>query len=158
MLLTPHTAAGIAIASVLPDPQIAIPLSFFSHFILDFIPHWDRIGLGLLEEKFRPLSPKSFPFQFILLDALLSLTISLFFFNRVLPDYGLGVTILFSAFAANLPDLFYVPLAFFGKRWGWGIWMIKLQHTIQTHSKAPLPFGILTQAVAVTICLLIALR
>lgn len=158
MLLTPHTAAAVAIASILPQPELAIPLSFFSHFVLDFIPHWDRIGLGMLEEKFRPVTPGSPQFTIIFLDALLALAYALFFAWRVMPDYGWAATMLLSAFAANLPDMFYIPRAFFGKTWGFVMWVIKLQNFIQQKSKAALLPGLLTQAATVAVCWLAALR
>lgn len=158
MLLTPHTAAGIAIASVLPEPQLAVPLSFLSHFVLDSIPHWDSLGLKLTGGNPKPLPLASKQFQIILLDALLSLTLGFFLFYRALPDYGVGTTILLSAVSANLPDMFYIPRVFFGKTWGWVSWMIRFQHIIQTHSRAPFVIGILTQVATVAICLLIALR
>jgi len=161
MLLTPHTAAGVAIASLLPEPWLAIPLSFLSHFVLDFIPHWDRIGLGLLEENFQRISSRVF--RLVLLDALFSLVFVLFFIYRALgagegPDLGLGVLILFSALAANLPDLFYIPLAFFGKKWGWVIGVVKVQSKLQERSKASFPLGMATQIAVIGAGLLIALQ
>lgn len=158
MLLTPHSAAAIAVTAVLPDPQLAIPVSFFSHFLLDMVPHWDNLGLRLMEKKLSPLPVSSPQFKIILLDALVSLTLGLFFVYRAWPDYGLGVTFLLAIFAANLPDMFYIPRVFFGRDWGLGTWVIKLQHLVQTHSRAPFAIGILTQVLTVAICLLIALR
>lgn len=158
MLLTPHTAVGVAIASVLPQPELAIPLSFLSHFALDFIPHWDKIGLGMREKNAKPISLNSPQFEIIALDVLISLSFGLFFANRALPDYGRSVTILFSAFAANLPDMFYLPRVFLGKKWGWAEWMIRLQHFVQQRSIVSIPWGLLTQAVTVLVCLLVSLR
>ncbi len=39
MLTTTHAIAGAAIASVIPNPAISLPLAFGGHFVLDKIPH-----------------------------------------------------------------------------------------------------------------------
>lgn len=41
MLSTPHLLVGAAIARSIPNPSIALPAAFFSHFVLDATPHWD---------------------------------------------------------------------------------------------------------------------
>ncbi|HSX57757.1 MAG TPA: hypothetical protein VLE47_00600 [Candidatus Saccharimonadales bacterium] len=42
MLSTPHLLVGATIVKLMPDhPEIALPLAFLSHFVLDSIPHWD---------------------------------------------------------------------------------------------------------------------
>lgn len=41
MLSTPHLLVGAAIAQSIPEPAIALPLAFASHFVLDATPHWD---------------------------------------------------------------------------------------------------------------------
>jgi hypothetical protein len=41
MSMTPlHMSVGIAIAKLIPNPWIAIPLAFLSHFFLDLYPEW----------------------------------------------------------------------------------------------------------------------
>lgn len=154
MLLTPHTVAGIAIGAAVADPILGIPAAFLSHFVLDFVPHWDDIGLGRLEEHRQLISRRSF--RIILLDALLSLSLVLVFLYWALPDYGVGVRILAGALAANLPDLFYIPLALFGKRWGFVMWVVEIQSRVQARSRAPILFGILTQLFAIVVGLLLA--
>jgi len=156
MLLTPHAAVGIAIGSAIPDPRIAIPLSFLSHFILDAIPHWDDIGIELVRGKFPKISNSAL--RFIFIDSLVALVLTLVFVYWSLPDVGVSVTIALSAFAAILPDIYYVPLAFLNKRWGWVMWMVDFQSRIQKNSKAPRGVGLLIQAVIIVVCLLIALR
>ncbi|OGY23931.1 MAG: hypothetical protein A2Y57_04360 [Candidatus Woykebacteria bacterium RBG_13_40_7b] len=44
MLSTPHLLTGAAIVTLIPDPNLSLPLSFISHFCLDAIPHWDGGG------------------------------------------------------------------------------------------------------------------
>ncbi len=41
MLSTPHILVGGAIVKAIPNPLISLPLAFLSHFLFDFIPHWD---------------------------------------------------------------------------------------------------------------------
>lgn len=154
MLLTPHVVAGVAIGSAIHNPVLAIPLAFLSHFFLDAIPHWDNIGLGLLEKHYERVSSKTF--RIILLDALIALSFVLFFVYWALPDYGVAVTVSFSALAAILLDVYYIPLAFFGKGWGWMMWVVKLQSKIQSSSKAPIAFGLSIQAFLIVVCSLVA--
>ena len=155
MLLTPHTVVGIALGAALPNPIISIPLSFLSHFALDMIPHWDDVGLGEIEMA-HPQKLKARTFWLILLDILLSLSLLLFFVYGAMPDYGVGVTITFCAAAAVLPDAFYIPLIFGRKKWGWALWLARLQARLQVNSRAPMALGLLIQLFAVVVGLLIA--
>src|SRR3990167_5728733 len=41
MLSTTHLIVGAATATLIPNPYIAFPIAFFSHFLLDLIPHWN---------------------------------------------------------------------------------------------------------------------
>jgi len=154
VLLTPHTTIGIALGAAFPNPIISVPLSFLSHFALDMVPHWDDVGLGEIELNPKPLKTRAF--RLILLDALLSLSILLFFLYWAMPDYGVGITIAASAAAANLPDLFYLPILFLKKRPGWALWVARLQSRLQANSRAPMALGLLIQLFAVVVGLLIA--
>ena len=40
MTATSHAVTGILIATVVKQPALALPLAFFSHFVIDMIPHW----------------------------------------------------------------------------------------------------------------------
>jgi hypothetical protein len=155
VLLTPHVAVGIAIGAALPNPVISVPLAFLSHYLLDMVPHWDDVGLGEIEMA-HPLNLKTRTFRLILLDALFSISLLLFFLYWSMPDYGVGITIAAGAAAAALPDLFYLPLIFWGKKWRWAIWLARLQAKLQVNSKAPLAFGLSIQFFAVVVGSLIA--
>jgi hypothetical protein len=39
MIITPHTTISLLIAKIIPNPFISAPISLFSHYILDLIPH-----------------------------------------------------------------------------------------------------------------------
>jgi hypothetical protein len=156
MLLTPHVAAGLAIGAAVPDPRVAVPLAFVSHFVLDAVPHWDDIGLGLTEKNFKRISRSAF--KTITFDFLIALSLTLFFIYFSLPDIGVAATLAACFVAAILPDIYYLPLAFFGKRWGWVVWVVRMQSRLQTSAKAPKAFGLLIQGVLVVVCLLIELQ
>lgn len=40
MTASNHVAAGALIAAALPQPALAIPLAFISHFVMDALPHY----------------------------------------------------------------------------------------------------------------------
>lgn len=154
MLLTPHTAVGIAIGAAIPNPIISVPLSFLSHFALDLVPHWDNLGLGEIAHSSRPLKTRAF--KLMLLDGLTALSLLLFFLYWAMPDYGVGMTIATSALAANLPDLFYLPLLFGKRKPGWALWVARLQKRVQANSAAPMAFGLSIQLFATAVGSLIA--
>lgn len=43
MFVTVHLLSGTVIASSVPNPLLAIPLAFGSHFLLDYLPHWPKV-------------------------------------------------------------------------------------------------------------------
>jgi hypothetical protein len=50
MLSISHAITGAFIATKLPHPLLYIPLIFASHYLEDWIPHWD-VGTGLSSGK-----------------------------------------------------------------------------------------------------------
>jgi hypothetical protein len=50
MLSISHSLTGAFIATKLPHPLLYIPLIFASHYLEDWIPHWD-VGTGLSSGK-----------------------------------------------------------------------------------------------------------
>lgn len=50
MLSISHSLTGAFIASKLPHPALYIPLILASHYLEDWIPHWD-VGTGLSNGK-----------------------------------------------------------------------------------------------------------
>ena len=49
MLSIAHAATGAFIATKVANPALAIPLIIISHFVEDYIPHWD-VGQGLTKK------------------------------------------------------------------------------------------------------------
>ncbi len=59
MVSVSHTLVAISIAAKISNPAIALPLSFFSNYVLDMIPHWD-FGYGWREKTKRKLFLEGF--------------------------------------------------------------------------------------------------
>lgn len=94
MVITPHMLVGAAIASYCPNVWTAFLFSWASHYILDFLPHWDYpcgfkltsisqplktgldflIGLVLICIFIRPIRPLSFKKILVFIGAIASLT------------------------------------------------------------------------------------
>lgn len=136
MTATAHALVGGAIAASISNPAIALPLASISHPILDMIPHWD-LGVGWRRKNKTTL----------LLESVLDLTV--------------GIALAFIIFGKNVDPIYLLSCIFFSEVWdilmmpyllfGWKIapfqTAYKWQHKIQTNLK--LPWGILTQAIAV---------
>ena len=109
MLETPHVLVGAAIATYIPNPLIAIPLSFASHFVIEFVPHWNP-HLNAEKKKYGKITSRSL--KIIIMDSFLALFLGLFFATRVLPNYNHFLTIILSCFASVVPDLIEAPYFF----------------------------------------------
>lgn len=156
MLLVPHTVVAVAVATVVEQPALALPLAFFSHFVLDSIPHWDPPALIKVLEAKEPIKPGRDVLLFILVDFLLSLGLGLLFVWRALPNMSLAATILTACFLANLPDGLSLPLLF-GRRWDWVLFFRRFHRA--THlRRLSLLWGLLVQAGVITTCLLLVLQ
>ena len=140
MLETPHAVVGAAIASKIPNPFIAIPLAFASHFILDMTPHWNP-HLNTEIEKYGRVTKKST--RIVVVDVILALVLGFWIAYQFPSDRT--ATILAGAFAGVLPDLVEGPYFFLNfknksvKSW------LKFQKSIQNDSGVR--FGLLTQVV-----------
>lgn len=82
MSILPHVTTGAAFGSLTPDPLLASTLGFVSHFVIDFIPHWD------------PELSRSMPIWKKILYPILLLT-----------DLSLGLLVL--ALLYNYPNMFW---------------------------------------------------
>ena len=140
MLETPHALVGAAIAVKLGNPALSIPLAFASHFILERVPHWNP-HLYTEMEKFGKPAPKSTAIATV--DSVIALTSgSLLAFSQF-PNFRMTLAILFSAFAAVLPDVIEAPYLYLGYKKPWLKKYILWQRSIQADTR---PFwGLLTQ-------------
>lgn len=98
MLELPHALVSHAIASKFRQPKIYLPLSLASHFVLDFIPHWD------------PNIDYFSSLTFILLASDLFLA---FFVSAWLSVQRRSAKYLVCGFIATLPDTIAIPEFFF---------------------------------------------
>lgn len=111
MLETPHVAVGTAIATKIPNPLVAIPLSLVSHFVLDKIPHWNP-HTYTETEKFG--YPRKTTMALAALDIAAALSLGLFVafgagsFNR-------AMLVIACSFASVLPDVVKYPYFLFKK-------------------------------------------
>lgn len=140
MLETPHVFIGAAIAMKIPNPFIAIPLAFASHFILETIPHWNP-HLNTETEKFGQPTRRSTVITAI--DSTLALISGSFIAYQALPDVGQAILILACCFASVLPDVMEGPYFFLKLRTLWIKKWIAFQKSIQSDTNAF--WGLLTQ-------------
>lgn len=132
MLETPHVFIGAAIATKIPNPLIAIPLAFASHFVLEMVPHWNP-HLNTETEKYGYPTKKSIIITAV--DSSLALFCGSFIAYQALPNWEHAATIFFACFAAVLPDVLECPYFFLKvktkaiKKW------VLLQKSIQSDAK-----------------------
>jgi hypothetical protein len=153
MLLTPHTIVGVTIGTLVPDPIFSGPLSFGMHFIGDLVPHWDY-SIQNADGTKNSLYPMK-----VMADMALGIGIGMFFTLRalwVLHDPAMAISIFVSGIAAVLPDAITGGYLFDSEVKGLPRLMFKIQSVI--HSKAPLPWGLLSQILVAGVCLLMILN
>jgi hypothetical protein len=107
MLSISHVATGAFIASKVSNPVIAVPLILASHFIEDWIPHWD-VGTGLSTGKRK----KHHAFVMEIIELVLSFVIVYFFWHAGNPD-GFPLWIYLGGFIGLIPDFLEFPRNFF---------------------------------------------
>jgi hypothetical protein len=144
MLETPHVAVGAAIATKIPNPFIAIPLAFMSHFLLERVPHWNP---HLVTEMKAYGAPTKKSVAVIAIDVALALGIGSLIAYRALPNTNHAITILAASFASVLPDLIEFPYFFLKMQNKFLLIWLKWQKALQVDAE---PFwGILTQVATV---------
>lgn len=147
MLETPHVIVGAAIAVAIPNPFLAIPLAFLSHFALDMAPHWNpHISTEL--KKYGEVTQKSK--NIIYVDLGLSAILGTLIASRALPDTGAFLTIGAAGFAGILPDVIEAPYFFLHWRNKFLDNWLKFQKSIQ--NDVPPVYGLVTQVITVLAC------
>lgn len=147
MLETPHVAIGALIATKIPNPFIAIPLAFVSHFVFERVPHWNpHINTELKTNG--KISTKSL--QIIIADSALALITGSYIAYRALPNVGHAATIMAASFAAILPDLIEAPYFFLKYKNKFLMKVLAFQKSIQVDTT---PFwGLTTQIITIAAC------
>jgi hypothetical protein len=155
MTATAHALVAAAIARAVPNPYLAIPLAITSHFIMDAVPHWD-FGTSWRNRS------KTMTGVFAIAETVLGITLAYFLFRGKVETPLLLSCIV----ASEIPDWLEAPwYIFFASKQKQGVsakagfWerltyrVYRKENTI--HSKASLPFGIITQVVTVAFFLLL---
>jgi hypothetical protein len=144
MLETPHVFVGAAIAVAIPNPYIAIPLAFASHFILETIPHWNP-HLNTETQKYGHPTKRSTIITTI--DSSLALISGSIIAWQALPNTGHAALILACSFFAVLPDVMEGPYFFLKLRTTWIKKWIAFQKSLQSDTTAF--WGLLTQTLII---------
>lgn len=155
MTATAHALVSGAIAAAIPDPYIALPLAFASHFLMDAVPHWD-IGTDWR------MRPKRNTGMIAIMDTIIGFTVTYFLFAGKVDS----VFLLSAITVGNLPDWLEAPYyIFFASQqrkepsknalfWEYITYHIyKIENVF--HTKAEFPFGIYTQIATVGFFLLL---
>ncbi len=150
MLELPHTLVGAAIATAIPDPRISLPLALLSHFVTDYIPHWNP-HLNTELKTTGKISSRSK--IIVMADAGLALMVGTYLATRS----GHFIVVMLACFLAVAPDVAEIPYYFLGLK---DIpWIKKLIDYQRAHQwNVPAFWGILSQLVVVAISLLLIYR
>jgi hypothetical protein len=151
MLELPHVLVGAAIATVIPNPLISLPLALASHFITDYVPHWNpHINTELKTTgKISTLSK-----VIIMGDSGLALMTGTLIASQALPDLGRFGVIMLACFLAVAPDVVEIPYYFLGKhKIPWIKDLIDFQRSHQWN--VPAFWGVSSQLFVIIACLYI---
>ncbi len=135
MMSTVHTFTGIVIGLKVPSWPIALLLSFFSHFALDLIPHWDFFSFKdeiTTKDKINAG-----------LDVFGGLVLGSIFIVNALPNIQQALILTGTCALANLPDALEAPYVFWNNKNWLTTEVLNIQHIF--HGRAHLPWGIITQ-------------
>lgn len=106
MLSIAHTATGAFLATKTPNPVLGLTLAFASHYLLDYIIHWD-VGTGLSSGKKTPESA----LKHELIDMFISFVFLYLIFQA--NQTTLNTQAWAGAFLALVPDFLEAPRNFF---------------------------------------------
>ena len=147
MLETPHVVLGAAIATKIPNPWIAIPLAFASHFVLEKVPHWNP-HINTEIKKYGHVTTKST--IIIVIDSTLALAVGSYVAWLALPNTAHAATILLASLASVMPDLIEAPYFFLKLRSRFILKWLAFQKSIQVDIT---PFwGLLFQTITILAC------
>jgi hypothetical protein len=104
MLSISHSLTGAFIARYLPDPTLYVPLTLGSHYLEDWIPHWD-VGTGLSVGKRK----RSTAIILELCELAITVGLVYWYWQANSPETW---HIPFAAFIALIPDFMEAPRNF----------------------------------------------
>jgi len=151
MLETPHTLVGAAIAASATNPYLALGLSLASHFVLDYVPHWNPHLYKEWEKYGHPTAKST---RLVSVDSGLALVTGTIVAFSFLPDIKRTILVFACCVLAVLPDVIEIPFFYFGIKAPWLKKWVDFQRSQQ--GQASFWPGILVQA-ATTIAAIIAI-
>lgn len=134
---------GAFIASALPHPALYIPLTLASHYLEDWIPHWD-VGTGLSSGKRK----RSTAIGLELIELAISVGLVYVFWKHSPGANSWHVPL--AAFVALMPDFMEAPRNFLK----WEPWFLKPFndfHHLFHHSTLNMVVGLLPQVLLVAL-------
>lgn len=154
MLTLPHTLAAATIVKLIPNPLIALPLAFVSHFVLDFyILHWNP-HLYTEYKKQGRISSRSRAVIFI--DGFLALGFCLYILTNYWPHFSQIALFAGAIFLATLPDTVEIPYYFFQCKNPLLEKYVSFEHGHQSNGN--FFWGMLTQMIVVALSLFLFFR
>jgi hypothetical protein len=141
MLSISHSLTGALIATKLPHPLLYIPVIFLSHYLEDWIPHWD-VGTGLSSGKRK----RSTALILELGELVITIGLVYWFWRQASTDIQTQAWI--GAFVGLIPDFMEAPRNFL--RWEPAIVKpFNRVHALFHHSTPNLVFGLVPQIIVV---------
>ncbi len=123
MLYTPHSIIGASIAYVFPNPFVALPLSFVSHFLFDVAPHSNP----------SPRKSNKIMKLIMLFEIIIGTALLLLFSKAIAKDIYQFYLMVASGLIANLPDFLMIPYVILKKNCKLCKEITLFQKLIQTH-------------------------
>ena len=97
MILLPHMLVGAALGSRIHNFAILFVAAIALHFLLDRLPHWEYLEVGIIK-----MSPKEL--SLFLLKAVFDLSSGIFLLWLFWPKLGSPIYVIFGVFISLLPD------------------------------------------------------
>lgn len=142
MLELPHTLVGAAIGVTFANPLISLPLSLASHFITDYVPHWNP-HLHTEKTKLGHITKKSY--TIVIVDAVGALVLGTSIAWLKAQSWQQFVIIILCCFLSVAPDVVEIPFYFLGMKIKWIEKLIAFQRVHQWN--VPAFWGVLAQVI-----------
>lgn len=148
MLELPHALIGATLAVTIPDPRISLPLALASHFLIDYLPHWNPH----INTEIKTTGQISTQSKIIIMaDASLALVAGTY----LAATRGNFVVIMLACLLAVLPDVAEIPYYFLGLKIKWIERLIVYQRSHQWNV-GPV-FGIIFQILVILLSFMVIL-